>query len=39
LISKLLKAEIGRQIWTEEGFYRVINPLDNEFNEALKTLK
>jgi carboxyl-terminal processing protease len=39
LISKLLKAEIGRQIWTEEGFYRVINPLDNEFNEALKSLK
>lgn len=39
LISKLLKAEIGRQIWVEEGFYRVINPLDNEFNEALKSLK
>ena len=39
LISKLLKAEIGRQIWTEEGFYRVINPEDNEFQEALKRLK
>ena len=38
LISKLLKAEIGRQIWTEEGFYRVINPLDNELKEALKSL-
>jgi carboxyl-terminal processing protease len=39
LISKLIKAEIGRQIWTEEGFYRVINPLDNEFKEAIKRLK
>jgi carboxyl-terminal processing protease len=39
LIAKFLKAEIGRQIWTEEGFYRVINPLDNEFKEALNSLK
>jgi carboxyl-terminal processing protease len=39
LISKLLKAEIGRQIWTEEGFYRVINPEDNEFKEAIRSLE
>jgi carboxyl-terminal processing protease len=39
LISKLLKAEIARQIWTEEGFYRVINPEDNEFKEAIKSLE
>jgi carboxyl-terminal processing protease len=39
LISKLLKAEIGRQIWTEEGFYRVINPEDNEFREAIKSME
>ena len=38
-IAKLLKAEIARQIWTEEGFYRTINPLDNELNTALKELK
>ena len=38
-IAKLLKAEIARQIWTEEGFYRTINPLDNELNAALKELK
>ena len=38
LVSKYLKAEIARQLWTEEGFYRVINPLDNEFNAALKKL-
>jgi carboxyl-terminal processing protease len=39
LISKLLKAEIGRQIWTEEGFYRIINPEDNEFKEAIRSLE
>lgn len=38
-IAKILKAEIARQIWTEEGFYRTINPLDNELNTALKELK
>jgi carboxyl-terminal processing protease len=39
LIVNYLKSEIGRQIWTEEGFYRVFNPSDNEFQEALKRLK
>ena len=38
-IAKILKAEIARQIWTEQGFYRTINPLDNELNTALKELK
>jgi hypothetical protein len=38
-IAKILKAEIARQIWTEEGFYRTINPLDKELNAALKKLK
>ncbi len=37
-IAKILKAEIARQIWTEEGFIRVINPLDSEINAALKAL-
>jgi hypothetical protein len=39
LITNYLKSEVGRQIWTEEGFYRVFNPSDNEFQEALKRLK
>jgi carboxyl-terminal processing protease len=39
LIAKVLKAEIARQIWTEKGFYTVFNPLDNEFQEAMKQLK
>jgi carboxyl-terminal processing protease len=39
IIANYLKSEIGRQIWTEEGFYRVFNPFDNEFNEAIKRLK
>lgn len=39
LISKILKAEIARQLWTEEGFYRVLNESDNEIQEALKQLK
>jgi carboxyl-terminal processing protease len=38
-ITKILKAEIARQIWTEEGFYRTINPLDIELTTALKELK
>jgi len=39
LLAKILKAEIARQIWTEEGFYTVFNPLDNEFQKALEQLK
>lgn len=37
-IAKILKAEIARQIWTEEGFLRVYNPLDSEIKAALKEL-
>jgi carboxyl-terminal processing protease len=36
LIALSLKAEIARQIWTEEGFYRIINREDKEVKEALK---
>ncbi|NBX80206.1 MAG: S41 family peptidase [Flavobacteriales bacterium] len=39
LISKLIKAEIARQLWTEEGFNRVYNDYDKEIKEALKQLK
>ena len=38
-IAKYLKAEIARQLWVEEGFYRVINQQDNEINAAKKALK
>ena len=34
-----LKAEIARQIWTEEGYYRVINELDKEMQTAIRTLE
>ena len=36
LIALSLKAEIARQIWTEEGFYRIINQEDKEVKVALK---
>jgi carboxyl-terminal processing protease len=38
LLIKTIKAEIARQIWIEEGFYRVINSDDKEMNEALKEI-
>ena len=34
-----IKAEIARQIWQEKGFYSVYNNFDNEFIEAMKSLK
>ena len=34
-----LKAEIARQIWTEEGYYSVINELDKEMQAAIRTLE
>lgn len=39
LIQLLLKAEIGRQLWTENGFYTVFNTKDKEFSKALEALK
>jgi carboxyl-terminal processing protease len=38
-IQITLKAEIARQIWTEEGYYRVINELDKEMQTAIRTLE
>lgn len=38
-IKDILKAEIARQIWTEVGYFIVMNQLDNEFQTALKQLK
>jgi carboxyl-terminal processing protease len=39
LIKQTLKAEIARQIWTEDGFYAVINSVDKEVIQALKYFK
>ena len=39
LIQITLKAEIARQLWTEEGYYTVINQLDKEMQFAIKTLQ
>lgn len=36
LMKQLLKAEIGRQLWTENGFYNVINKSDKEVLKALQ---
>lgn len=36
LIKLLLKAEIARQIWTENGFYTVMSTADKEVLKALK---
>ena len=33
-----LKAEIARQLWSEEGYYRVVNKQDNEISSALRQL-
>lgn len=38
LIQETLKAEIARQIWTEQGYYAVINAVDQEVIKALKLL-
>ena len=38
-IQITLKAEIARQIWTEEGYYRVLNPFDKELMKAVSCFK
>ena len=38
-IKQQLKAEIARQLWIEQGYYRVNNLSDNEILEAIKVLK
>lgn len=39
LIKRMLKAEIASQIWTEEGYYRVINPFDKELLKAMNSFR
>lgn len=36
-IKNILKAEIARQIWTEEGYFVVMNQIDNEVQKALRS--
>lgn len=36
LIKTFLKAEIARQIWTEDGYFIVMNHADKEVQQALK---
>lgn len=39
LISKILKGEIARQLWVEQGYYQVINTTDKEVQTAWEELK
>lgn len=39
LIRRALKAEIASQSWTEEGYYRVLNPFDKELTKAISCFK
>ncbi|MFT6982861.1 MAG: carboxyl-terminal processing protease [Crocinitomicaceae bacterium] len=39
VIKKMIKGEIARQIWVEQGYYEVNNKNDNEVQEALNYLK
>jgi carboxyl-terminal processing protease len=38
-IKNFLKAEIARQIWTEEGYYVVMNQFDKEFQKAMRSFE
>lgn len=38
LIKQALKAEIARQIWTEQGYFFVISDYDREIQKAIKVL-
>jgi carboxyl-terminal processing protease len=38
LIKQTLKAEIARQLWTEQGYYTVISSFDKEILKAVKHL-
>jgi carboxyl-terminal processing protease len=38
LIKQTIKAEIARQIWTEQGYFTVISDYDKEIQQAIKYL-
>ena len=39
LITKVLKQEIARQLWIEEGYFEVSYPFDKEIQKAISILK
>jgi hypothetical protein len=39
LIERTLKAEIARQIWLEDGYYRIVNRTDKEVLRAISELR
>ena len=39
LIAEVLKAEIARQIWVEQGYYQVYNDFDPEVQRAIRFFK
>lgn len=39
LIKRYLKAEIARQIWLEEGYFRVLNTSDRDVKKAIEVLR
>ena len=39
LIKHVLKAEIARQLWVEDGYYQVFNKGDEDVQEAIRQLK
>lgn len=39
LIARTLKAEIARQLWLEDGYFRITNKKDKEVHEALNQLR
>jgi carboxyl-terminal processing protease len=39
LIKQTLKAEIARQVWLENGYFKITNTTDNEVQKALKIIQ
>jgi carboxyl-terminal processing protease len=39
IIKQTLKAEIARQIWLENGYYKITNSFDNEMQKAVKLVQ
>jgi carboxyl-terminal processing protease len=39
LFSKTIKAEVARQIWLENGYFKIMNAYDTEVHQAIKSLK
>ena len=37
-IASMIKAEIARQLWIEQGFYQIYNLSDKDYNKAKQVL-